>query len=102
MQAVKWTAYVCFGTSGLTVILAMASEAPIFIGAALSVALLGMGFLAADRALLILTDIRNALVPALELQAQTVSVPAHPGETIPSVRTAAEISADIAAIKARV
>ena len=32
MKSVQWTAYGCFGLAGLSVILAMANEAPGFLG----------------------------------------------------------------------
>ncbi len=37
MKSVKWAAYVCFGMAELSIILAMANEAPGFLGAGVGV-----------------------------------------------------------------
>lgn len=97
MKLVQWTAYGCFGVAGLAVILAMSNEAPAFLSVTLAATVLGIAFLAAHQGLVLLADIRNALVP------QTSAPERTPGMTVEptAVRTASAIAADIAELKAR-
>lgn len=104
MKIVQWTGYGCFGLAGLSVILAMANEAPGFLGAGVCVLILGVGFLAAHRALLLLGEIRDALVPRpTQISAgATLGEDSAPVSESMRTRTIAEISAEISAMKARV
>ncbi len=100
MKVVQWTAYGCFGLAGLGVIMAMANEAAVLLGMAVSLAIVGVGFLAAHQALGLLADIRDAVASrnagaASEEHAADMATPATPA------RSAAEIAADIQAMKAR-
>ena len=100
MKAVKWTAFGCFGLAAFSVVLAIFAETPAFLGAGVVVLVTGVGFYAAHLGLSLLTDIRNALVQVPE--GPNVSVEAI-GQSfeMPRPRSAAEIAADLAAMKLR-
>lgn len=95
MKSVRWTAYGCFGLAGLSVILAMANEAPGFLGAGVGVLVMGIGFLAADRGLSLLAEIRDALVPSTVAPSNAPEADEATHDGPKPVRTAAEISADL-------
>lgn len=98
MVAVRWTAYGCFLLAGMSVVLAMAAEAPALLIGGVSAIVIGVGFLAADRGLTLLAQISASLSsPSVAL---SPNVEAEPGSDRP-VRTAGEIAADIAALRAR-
>lgn len=99
MTLVKWTAYGCFAMAVMSVVLAMSNEDPTFLGAGLAVLIMGVGFWAGHLALGLLTDIRNALVPQAAVDHSTPLPTTKQAQT--SSRSAAEIAADIAAMKAR-
>lgn len=103
MKALQWTAYFCFFLSGTSVLAAMTNEAPAFLAVAVGLVITGICFLAVDRALWLLTDIRNALVPQVAPAAAAEQPSVLPGVEVAATRarTAAEIAADIAAMKAR-
>lgn len=100
MKVVKWTAFGCFGLAALSVVLAMSAQTPAFLGAGVVVLVTGVGFFAAHLALSLLTDIRNALVQSAETPKVSVEAIALSGE-MPRPRAAADIAADIAAMKLR-
>ena len=62
MKIVQWTAYGCFGLAALAVVIAASYEAPAFIGAGIVLLATGVAFLAADHALTLLKEIRDALL----------------------------------------
>lgn len=104
MRLVKWTAYGCFGTAGLNVLLAFAQGMPILLAGAIAIAMTGVGFLAAHHGLSLLTDIRDAVRPPGERSADQPLSPAVPADQAPAaapVRTAAEIARDLAEIRQR-
>lgn len=102
MRVVKWTAFGCFSLAAFSVVLAIFAETPAFLGAGVVVLVTGVGFFAAHLGLSLLTDIRNALVQVQVPEGPMVSVEAI-GQSLemPRPRSAAEIAADLAAMKLR-
>lgn len=102
MKLVQWTAYACFGLAVFSVFLAMAEEAPAFLGAGVAVLVTGVGFLAAHLGLVLLRDIRDALVPKTSTVVADAAHAEPAAASFPqNVRSAAEIAADLKALKAR-
>lgn len=87
MKVVKWTAFGCFGLAA-------------FLGAGVVVLVTGVSFFAAHLGLSLMTDIRNALVQVHEAPKLSVGAIGQSPE-VPRSRAAAEIAADIAAMKLR-
>lgn len=80
MELIKWTAYGCFAISGIVVVAAISEEEPLILSGALVMALVGVAFLAADRCLELLTDIRNRLGPVEGEDQKRVIDDASPGK----------------------
>lgn len=64
MIYLRLASYLCFAVAALCAIAAIANEDIYFVVPAVSVAIVGVVFLAMDRALILLSEIRDALVPS--------------------------------------
>ncbi|MGK8232580.1 hypothetical protein ACLGGT_21415 [Roseovarius sp. MS2] len=106
MAALRYAAYACFAASFLCIVAFFVSEEVFFIVPAVSVSIVGVLFLAFDRALSILVDIRDALIAPSSLNPALDEIPSsvsgsleHAGGLEPN--TAANISADLADLSRR-
>lgn len=96
MKALRYAAYGAFGCSALSLVLFLTEWFVPFLGAAISLTVFGALLLAADRALGLLTEIRNALCHTSDVLPEPVQA-----EIAAPTRSAAEIAADIRKMSAR-
>lgn len=82
--------------------MAASYEAPAFIGAGLVLLATGVAFLAADHALTLLKEIRDALILHSEANGIASDATSVASDPVKALRSIAEIEADIASIKSRV
>jgi hypothetical protein len=102
MKIVQWTAYGCFGLAALAVVMSASYEAPAFIGAGLVLLAAGVAFLAADHALTLLREIRDALLLRQAASGAMFEGASGGSDPVVPTRSATEIEADIASIRSRV
>lgn len=99
MYSLRLFSWALFAVAGLCLVTALATEELIFIPASVSSLATGLMFLAADKALLILGEIRDAVSghsKPLEHSEAVNQVPTKPARSIE------EISSDLKAMKQRV
>lgn len=93
----KTVAWVFFGLAVINVFAAAnTGQPPLFIGLSLSCIISGVAFLAADQALVLLTQIRDALAPQLAEQAASTTADATPQRPARSIE---ELQADLARLR---
>ncbi|UOA25940.1 hypothetical protein [Pseudosulfitobacter sp. DSM 107133] len=98
MLSLRLFAWAAFAVAALCIVVAIAAEALILISPAIAALISGVLFLAADRAIFLLTEIKDALKgtqPAIEPSLDTT--PSAARET----RSIEEISRDIENLKTR-
>lgn len=96
MEALKWIAGLCGIFAVTTLALAIGGENPFLIVPAASLAIAGVLFAAFERAISLLTEIRDALTrPAEEVAAEAVS-PTEPQEE----KSVEQLKADLDRMKA--
>ncbi|WP_128910658.1 hypothetical protein [Tropicibacter alexandrii] len=100
MTYLKYAAFAIFALSAINIIFAIGEGEPLFFVVGFAAAFTGIGFLGASEALGYLKDIRDALAPAKEF-VETPAASAVSDQDIKSPRSAEEIAADIARMKAR-
>ncbi len=99
MYSLRLFSWALFVVAALCLLTALATEELIFIPASVSSLATGLLFLAADRALLILAEIRDAVsgeIKSVEHHKVDAEIPTSP------VRSIEEISSDLKAMKQRV
>jgi hypothetical protein len=102
MTYLKYAAYVIFALAAVNLILAISEEDWMLFVVAFATTFTGLAFLGASEALGYLRDIRDALVPAKQIEVSKASEPMVEAEPAPlPVRSAAEIAADIDRLKAK-
>lgn len=93
MLALKSIAWGAFALSGLAILLAFGLDDPVFIGMAVSLAVSGVFFLALDRMIELLTEIRDRL-PARAAVAAPEAEPAVVAGRVPT-QTVSELRAEL-------
>lgn len=100
MNLLKYAAYGIFALGGLTVAFAIDQGEWVFIAGALWSAILGLALLAADRALVYLREIRDALVVGKDAPEETRAVvPAVATATAAPTKSVSEIKSDLDRMK---
>ena len=104
MQMIRIFAYICFGLAALGVFLALVEEF-FFIFHAMVIFVTGALFMALDKIITTLVEIRDALLMksrSIDVEMYTGSDDSHPSEVeSKTVRTVQEIQADMDRLKSR-
>lgn len=102
MKLLTIFAWGAFALAAVAVIATFALEAPMLIASVIVLIAAGAIFLALDRALTLLTDIRGALVEGdRQLTDLPTAVEADPAKEPTAIRSASELADDLARMKAR-